>query len=341
MTRRIVGLRILMILLACAMLEFTCAKSDLSNNGAEPNKTAQPNTEKEKDKDAVEVIIANINGKKITMTSLKKEIHKVSQMQSHGMVPGGMDTEQIKRRALDSLIFTELAQEYADKNITVSEQEIADAIDKLRTHLKTDEEYQDYLKKAGYTEDTFRKEIARRLSMQKAFQQEVDSKAVFDEKKAREEYDAQKERFTIPEGIEVDHIYIHGKKEKEDEGKEKAEAIIKELKEVKNTAKLKDKTGIGIRTSTLYKDQDPELFNKITGLQPSEVSDIIEKDMGYHIFLVKKKIPEELMPFDKTKKWFQGKAKQERAKEWFEELKKGATIEIMLDKLEEKPAEAK
>ena len=40
-------------------------------------------------------------------------------------------------------------------------------------------------------------------------------------------------------------------------------------------------------------------------------------------------IPEELTPFDKVKGFFQGRAKQKRAKEWYEELKKEATIEIM------------
>ena len=310
--------RFLMVLVVFIMLDVACAKVDAPEKEGGSEKAEAPS----------KANVARVNGKDITMAELVQVMSNIKKVQFMGKKPSEEDIHQIKKNALDSLIFTELARQYAEKNIKVTEQDVNDEVGKLKTHLKTEEAYQDYLKKSGTTEEDIRKKIEGRLRMQKLFQQEVNAKAIFDEEAARKEYNEQKKFFTIPERIEVEDIYIHPKEDKE-KAKKKAEDIAAELKEVKEVSKLKDKAGIGIKTVTLYKDRDAGLFQKLEGLQPEQISPIIEEKSGYHVFLVRRMIPEELTPFDKVKGFFQGRAKQKRAKEWYEELKKEATIEIM------------
>ena len=83
---------------------------------------------------------------------------------------------------------------------------------------------------------------------------------------------------------------------------------------------------------TISQEKHPELFSRVSGLEPSDVSSIFDEDDSYQVIRVIQKTPEQLISFDRAKKWLQTKANTKRAKEWYEELKKDAKIEILIHK---------
>jgi len=296
-------------------INVSCSKEDVSENTSGPVKQAKG-------------IAARVNGREITMESLKKEMHRRALNMESGKMPTSEETWQMKKDALDLLILMELAGRYGEKNFRVSDDEVEESVKQFKTVLKTEQAYVDYLKDSNLTDETLRKNIEKRLIIEKSFQQEVYSKVLFDEEDARREYDSRKKDFTLAERIEVEIIQIYAGHGRE-EARKRAEDIAAELREVKNTSGLKDETDIFIVTSSVSNNENPELFVMVSGLKPSDVSDIYEKDDYYQFMLVGNKLPEELIPFDKAKELLRQDAMAKRAREWYEELKKDAEIEVL------------
>lgn len=311
------------LLMVFVSFDVSCSKGDV------PKNTSTSVNQASEARDLSEGIVARVNGRVITMESLQKEMHMGPLNIESGKMPTSEETARIKKDALDLLILMELASEYGEKNFKVSDDEVEESVSQLKAGLKTEQAYVDYLKGSNLTDETLRKEISRRLTIGKAFQQEVNSKVLFDEEDARREYDSRKEDFTLAERIEVEIIQVYAGHGREEAGM-MAEDLAAQLREAKSTSVLKDKTGIFIVTSSISSNENPDLFGMVSGLNPSDVSDIFEKDDYYQFMLVKNKLPEEIIPFDKAKELLMQDAMAERAREWYEELKKGAEIEILL-----------
>ncbi len=295
-------------------------------------------TQTRETKDPARILAIVVNDHEISLEELLKEMKKQARQITLGK--GGktpeQKSEQIEKAAIDSLVFQELARQYGRKNFKIKAAEIDAKIKDLRENLKTDEAFGNFLIRNNYTEGLLRREIEKRLLINRAFKQEVDAKIKFDEKKARKEYEAKPKIFTIPARIEVDDLFIAtGKDKKAAAGK--AAGLRAKLMEYKSTEKLTDddKMDCRVRTITLFEDKDADLFEKIAALEPGGVSEAVEHDGGYHVMLVLDKKAPELIPFDKAKKWFKSRARNKRTREWFKELKKDATIKIMKNKTTE------
>jgi len=229
-----------------------------------------------------------------------------------------------------------LAEQYAAKHYKIKDDEVDDVIKKLKKKLNTEDAYKNFLKKYGYTEKSLRKEIVRRLQLQRAFKDEIDNKVKYDQKEAKKEYEKKKKTlFTIPPKIEVDDIYIPIGKDKKAALK-KANKIADKVKELKTTARLSsdDRKGIRISTVQVEKKEDAVFYKHIKKLKPQQVSKPFEHMGGYHVLLVRRFIPEKTIPFKKAETWFKQKKKAERMKQWYEELKKGANIKIDKEKID-------
>jgi len=295
-------------------------------------KSNPPATVAEESTDPAKVVVAVVNGTEITMAPVFEEMNRVGQLliRRQGRVPSADETAQIKKEAIDSMIFLELAHGYGRKHFTVEPAEIDGMVAQLRQRLN--HLYEEYLHDKGLTEESLRAEIERRLLIQKAFAQEVDAKAGFEEEEARKEYAAQPELFTIPARIEVDDLFIASGADKEGAAA-RAAALVAKLRELQSVEKLsgEEREGVEIATATLFEDKDADLFREAAALEIGGVANPVEVDEGYHVMLVRGKESSEAIPFDKARQWFEEKAKRERAAVWLAELKKGATIEMRPD----------
>ncbi len=275
-------------------------------------------------------VVARVNGREISMDSVAKEMDSMLEKRAIKRKPTVKEAGQVRDEALDYLIFMELVKEYGEKIIKVSDDEIDITIKQLKADLGTEKAYNDYLRMSKHTEQTLRKDIEKKYVIQKTLQQEVYSKGVLDEGDMRKEYEAQPEKFTIPAGIELVIVNIYPIKGDWKEAANRANKIAAELKEAKSADDIKDPAGLSIDTLNITEEKDPELFSRVSGLEPSGVSSIFDEDDSYQVIRVLKNTPEQLITFEMAKKWFQTQANTKLAKEWYKELKKDANIEILL-----------
>jgi parvulin-like peptidyl-prolyl isomerase len=90
-----------------------------------------------------------------------------------------------------------------------------------------------------------------------------------------------------------------------------------------------------VRNLTVRKEREKELYNAAKKLKPQGLSGVIETPQSVHIIKLKEYSPERQLTFDEAKPKIEEKLKgpyqDKKTKEWEEELKKDAKIELMPD----------
>lgn len=152
------------------------------------------------------------------------------------------------------------------------------------------------------------------------------------EQEMEEYYQRHREEFKQPEGIKLKHILIYLPKDTDNKTKEKALNRAKQIRaqlvkgeKFEQFAKIysddtasREKGGdLGIirRGETI-----PEFEEKVFKLKPGEISEPILSPYGYHIVKVEKKLPEEILPFEKVKDRVRESLKREKEREVMEKI---------------------
>lgn len=192
------------ILLACMpaaiSLFLTCAsctkKEDALKNAAvrETHMTPEQTKQLEEVKRGVEeskrLVVARVNGSDITMYSLVREMN----VMAPDIVPAGQQatpeiTAKVKKKALDNLIFKELAlQQAAKEGITVKPGVVDDVVLKVKKQTGTKEAYEKYLQDRNLDEDGLRKSIERSHLFETITAREIFDTIETDDKTLRDRY---------------------------------------------------------------------------------------------------------------------------------------------------------
>ncbi|MEW6187503.1 MAG: peptidylprolyl isomerase [Thermodesulfobacteriota bacterium] len=180
-------------------------------------------------------------------------------------------------------------------------------------------------------------------------QKEVVEKVTVNEEKARTYYKDNLDAFRTPETIRARHILIktdpEAKEEDKKKTKEKAEGVLKKLKEGADFAKLA--TEFSDDPGTKDKGGDLDFFPKGSmvpafeeaafALKPGEISGLVETEYGYHIIKLEEKKEAFLEPYEKIKETVKEKALQDLKKEavtnFVEKAMKEARVEVFSEKL--------
>jgi parvulin-like peptidyl-prolyl isomerase len=87
-----------------------------------------------------------------------------------------------------------------------------------------------------------------------------------------------------------------------------------------------------VRTLTVIKDKHPDLYASARKMKVGQLSDVIKTPDSLHIIKLKEYEPERQYTLDEARGVIEGKfrvrAQDNRIREWEEELKRTATIEI-------------
>ncbi|MEW6117900.1 MAG: peptidyl-prolyl cis-trans isomerase [Nitrospirota bacterium] len=289
--------------------------------------------------EARKIIVARVNGAAITMESLVKMMNRLG--------PASKDIESTKRDALDKLIFQELAfQKAKAEGITVEKEKIDAAVTNFRNNVGGDEEFKKALDAEGLTLEMLKAQIERSLMLEQIFGREVYSKVTIPEDKVKEEYEREKHRFIKPEKVAVVDVLVLQKEGTADAAKKAAE-LLEKIKADRNQDpwKLVLDGSFIVRHYQIRKDKDKELHEAAVKLKPGELSGVIKAPDGYHVLKLKEYSPERYYTFEESRGALEGKfryeAQEQRVKEWLEELKKGAKLEIIESALATPSAEAK
>lgn len=302
---------------------------------APPQLAGQPDTAADK------IIVAKVNGTGITMASLITMMNRIGPQKVSDSGVAGTDSEvkaAVRKEALDRLIMFELAYQKAkEQGLNPTRAAIDAAIDKFKGAAGGEKEYRNFLVREGITGDVFRDQVGRNLALQYIFAQEVYNKITIPQDTLKEEYEREKSRFLKPESMLVVDVVVSAKSGKADKesGVIKAGELLEKLRQDKDNDpwKLTLDGTFNVRNYQIRKDKDKELYDAVLKLKPGEVSEVVTAEDGFHIIKLKKYSPERYYTLEEARgtieRKFRVEAQQKRLREWEQELKKNAVIELL------------
>lgn len=279
--------------------------------------------------EAKKIIVAKVNDAPITMYQVIKMMNLIGPKIN-------ADAETVKKEAIKRLIVQELAYQKAKAmDVKVEKRNVDDAVDNAIENFGGEEGFKKFLENEAMTMDEYRKHLERLLAVEIVYARDVVDKAIVPEEKMKEEYEKLKDRLVLPEKVSVIDVYFL----KTDKATMKnAEKILKKIKADKDKDPWKlvlDGTFI-VRTLDIKKDKHKELYEAAKKLKVGEVSNIIKTPTGLHILKLVDYSPERVATLDETRAYLETRLKpdeiEKRFKEWEEELKKDAKIEIIEEK---------
>jgi hypothetical protein len=149
-----------------------------------------------------ETIIAKVNDAGISMFDLIGEMNTIAPQY---IKPGQKKTpeidEQVRKEALDRLIYRELAvQEAVKQGMRVPQEKIDQQIKKIRADLKSEEAFQQKLSAMGTTEAELKKQFERAFLVEMITQKEVFDKVKIDIGLIRKTYENEMALYKGPSG---------------------------------------------------------------------------------------------------------------------------------------------
>lgn len=301
---------------------------------------------KAEDPDAV---VASVNGSSITAGQVTElaQTNKIRLRAQGTNLPEGADQE-LMRAALQMLIDGELMiQEAHKEGIDLPDEEIEAEVQAARAQFASEEEFGNYLRDAGLTEEDVREEAERRVLM-RAYQALVAKGQKVDDAMAREVYDANPELFTEGEQVRAAQILVRTHQDdppaKRDEARARIDEAYAKLKSGEDFTELAKEYS---QATTAANGGDLGFFprgvmvpmlEEVAFRTPvGEISQVFETIYGYNILKVLEKREPKLKPFDEIKpllmvelaRMMQSQALQAK----LIELRADANIQIMDDDL--------
>ena len=291
-----------------------------------------------------EQVVAKVNGEEITKLQLERAIDEfLPRAFYHGNITQEK-RDAFRQQALDFLIKRDLYYQAAVKEgMKIGEDEKDEGLKKIRERFKSEMKFENALKSAGFTRETFEREMARNLLVNRFVDTEITKKSVVTDQYLKEYYKEHKKDFVRPESFRLRHILIKVPALAADEERKKAE---KDAEEVLAKAKKGEDFGDlaykysmddwrvkGGDLGVVHKGRlDHVLEEAVIKLKPGELSGLIKTDYGYHIVKLEEKFPPTQLGFDDVKNGLKKQLEDSRRKEIEEavlkRLKDEAKIEI-------------
>lgn len=288
-------------------------------------------------------VVARVNGVAITEKQLAEEME---QLYPSNTVHGALRPEkmkEIREKALVELEVEELAWQRAQKTHAVVPRAAVEAeYQKMRRTLGA-KDFDESLKAHGIPKEQYLKDLERRMTLERMFQQKVVRPARMSDADLRAYYQKNQKKFQRPEQVKARLILValdpKPKPEDEQKAKEKAQMIYQQALAGKDFGALAEKY-----SDDFYKVKGGDLgwvhrgrlepdFEKVAfSLPVGKVSEPFRTQYGYNLIKVEGKQPAQQMKFADLRVMLKAQLEEERARElraaWVDELKKGARIEM-------------
>jgi peptidyl-prolyl cis-trans isomerase C len=289
--------------------------------------------------------VAKVNGTPITRGELERAT-KVMAAQNKGAQETSA-AKQLADYALNQLISAELLYQAGSKlEIKDLDKQVNDKLAQGKARFPDNAAYETALKSAGLTTKDLEVLIRKDIVINNLVDKEVGSKIVVTDDEVKKFYDENIDKFKQGETIRASHILCgvepKATAEEKKKAKEKAEALLKEIKTGKDFAELA-KTNSTCPSSAQGGDLGffgkgqmvPSFEAAAFALKPGEVSNVVETQFGYHIIKVTEKKAAGATPLsdvkDKIKDYLKNTKMQKAVGDYIEQLKGKAKIEKLVD----------
>jgi hypothetical protein len=315
----------MLIVLISTFIISGCATTRQAAKPDSPPDTAAAAREESK-----KIIVAKANDVELTMDEFVKVMNSLPDLD-----PLVSETlEDRKKRALDHLVLRELAFQRATAlGLNADPVKLESEIDAFKLNIGGEKEFAEYLTKHNFTEEDVRAETQRGLSINNIYTREVVDRVEVPEEDLKQEYEKEKHRLINQEKVTVIDVYLL-----KDEGKASQARAKQLLKKIKADPKqdpwklVLDGTFM-VKNMRVRKDREKELYNAAKKLKPQKLSGVVRDSKGIlHIMKLKEYSPEKQLTFDEAKPAMIQKLNapfiEKRTREWEQELKTGAKIEL-------------
>ena len=320
--------------------------------------------------------IMTINNQAVTKQQFDEAFDAVASKQTFGRMgvdlkkdPNSMLNLLLRERVVNELIVrTLIDQKIAERNITVSDEDINEQLKKIEEQLGGKAKLEEVLKKNSVTMEQLKKDLTEEIKISKL----VDSLSLVSvgEEEAQKYYDEHIESFEHPERVRASHILISAnpdqireailsKDENKGKSSEEIDALVEEdmaaklsiaeeiLEQVKankdNFAKVakekSDDTTSAVQGGDLgffgRDEMVPEFSDAAFSMTPGTISEIVQTPYGYHIIYVVDRVAEGTDSFEKVKnqiiEYMQTQEKMKILQENIDSMRKEADIKYMSD----------
>jgi peptidyl-prolyl cis-trans isomerase C len=315
-----------------------------STDAAKPDATAKPAAATKPDavaKTSPGDTIVKVNGTIITRAEMDRALKVLSAQNQMGQQnPASKSAEDT---VIDQLVSAELLFQAGTKlGVADLDKQVADKAAQGKAKFKTDAEYENALKSAGLTPKALEELLRKDIVINNLIVKEIVPKVTISEAESQKFYDDNKEKFKRPEQIKASHILCKvdpkATAEEKKKAKEKAAALLKEIKGGKDFAEVA-KTNSDCPSSKQGGDLGlfgkgqmvPAFESAAFALKPGEVSDVVETQFGYHIIKVAEKKDAGSTKFEEVKDRIQDYLKNQKIQkgvlDYIAQLKEKAKIE--------------
>jgi peptidyl-prolyl cis-trans isomerase C len=292
-------------------------------------------------------VVARVNGVPITEQELQAQLRQtINQAYYHRRLPPDKEKE-IRAQSLDVLIKNELYfQEAGRQNLKAERGEIQDRFDRIAAKFPSPAAFKKALEGQNMSEKDLRDRIRRQLIIESVYRTHVLDAAGVTEQEVRSYYEENREKFTKPESVELQHILIKAEDPASQDSWDQAEAEAREIHERLRSGEdfaalaskySDDKFSIkGGHLGSVHRGRLlPELEEAAFSMPKGQTSGPIRTRMGYHILKLLDKNAAEQLGFDEVaetlRKDLENKRRQQNEESWLQKLKASAHIEILIE----------
>jgi peptidyl-prolyl cis-trans isomerase C len=282
-------------------------------------------------------VVIDVDGSKLTQGHLDSEIRK-KMAAIKGQVPKEQmekaKNEMRKQIINDFTVRTILANEVSRVKITAGEQEVSEAVERLKSSLPQGMTMEDLMKKNKITKEMMYEEIRFGIKINKLVLSQKASKVKPTDKEISKFYQKNKDKFTVPESVHVRHILIAKAAGDDDktvaEKKSKVENLRKQLlagadfaEVAKNNSDCPSKSNGGDLGIFSRGEMVKPFENAAFTQEKNAIGPVVETNYGYHIIQVLEHLSSKTMSLDETTKAkIAAFLQQQKQQEIFEDLVK-------------------
>jgi len=296
----------------------------------------------------LEAVVARVGDRIITRSQYSKRLRDgLAEIEQNS--PGAdmqQRQQQFRANLMNEMLSELLIKDRADRlGLSVAPAEVQDAVNRLKGQygIKTDQEFEESLRKSGLTRPEMEARLRDTLVTNKVFSRELRGREELTDKELRERYEREKEQYRLPERAKVSEIVVVVP-----EGSSEADRAQLKTRAEEAYAKAKGGDAFGTLVTTYSgsptKDSGGDLGTIArgelapmleTGVFTSDAGAIvgpIETRFGWHILRVEQRLPSETPGFDAVKDQLRKDAGEESFqrdyKAYIERLKGEAFVQI-------------
>ena len=254
---------------------------------------------------------------------------------------------RLRREAMDLMIEQELVAQAAEKKGVAADAEQVDAaVQELRERFDKPEDFTSRLQEEGYTEDSYRKHVARMAAASNYLDEIRAGAGNVSDEDLETYYRDNQGRLTLPEQVRVRHILLTwkpmGTTDDRAAIREQMVPILEQARGGADFAELarqhSDDSATaagGGDTGLFHRGEMVPAFEDVAfALKPGEISDPVETPFGVHILKLEERQEARLLPLDEIREQLRDHVRNERAEAAVQaeiaRLRDAAEIEILI-----------